>query len=202
MKMVELVEVVRENAGKSSYQMREFFQDMIDKKELEAFFVEVNKKTVEKDTEDEKVIRTKKGATLTLIRKLKEYEPTLVKDPITGIMYNLDIGSRGGMFFDDGDSQTMYHHCTLERLIEQFDPKKIGTRKGFSDFGSFDDGIQITREMVIARLRVSYDEDREYSHIKGSDYIAKTRGHLVVEGMQDKLFERVCRFVRAEKHNR
>jgi len=194
--MAELAEVVRENFGKSSYQMRQFFQQMVKDGELKAYSVEVNKRIVEKDTEDEEVVRTKKGATLTPTAELKEHQPVLVEDPATGSMYNLDIGSRGGMFYDDGDSQTIYHHCVLERIAQGFDPKKVADRTSFGDFGSFKDGISIPLEMVNARLRVSYDEDWESGG--DHDYVARRRGNLVVEGEKDVLFDKVCKFVRGE----
>ncbi len=194
--MAELSEVVRENFGKSSYQMRQFFQQMVKSRKLRAYSVEVNKRIVERDTEDEEVVRTKKGATLIPTIELREYQPVLVEDPATGFMYNLDIGSRGGMFYDDGDSQTIYHHCVLEKIAQGFNPKKVADRTSFGDFGSFKDGISIPQEMVTARLRVSYDENWESSG--DHDYVAGRSGNLVVEGEKDRLFEEVCKFVRGE----
>jgi len=191
--MAELVEVVRENFGKSSYQMRQFFQQMVKVKELNAYSVEVNKRIVEKDTEEEEVVKTKKGAILTPTTELKEYQPVFIKDSATESMYALDIGSRGGMFYNDGDSQTIYHHCVLERIAQGFDPKKVTDKKSFGDFGSFKDGISIPRDMVTARLRVSYDENWESG--EDIDYVAGRTGNLVVEGDCDKLFEKVCKFV-------
>lgn len=193
-KMAELAEIVRENVGKNSNAMRQFFQQMVKRRELKAYCVEVNKRIVEKDTEDEEVVRTRKGATLTPTEKLREYQPVIIEDPETGVMYNLDIGCRGGMFFDDGDSQTIYHHCVLERIAQRFDPRKVADRTSFGDSGSFKDGISIPREMVTARLRVSYDENWESGG--EMDYIAGTRMGLVVEGKRDDLFNRVCEFVR------
>ena len=194
--MKELTEILRENVGRTSYQMRLFFQQMVKKGELRAYHVEVNKQFVEKDTEDEEVVRTRKGATLTPTKNLREYQPVLVESPKTGVMYNLDIGSRGGMFFDDGNSQTIYHHCVLERIVQGFDSKKVADRTSFGDFGSCKDGISIPKEMVTARLSVSYNEGWESGG--KSDYIAGTKGNLVVEGEQDNLFKRVCEFVRGK----
>jgi len=192
--MIELVEIVRENIGKNSYEMRQFFQRMVKNGELKAYDVEVNKKIVEKNTDDEEIVRTKKGATLTPTQELIEYQPVLVEDPETGVMYNLDIGSRGGMFFNDGDSQTIYHHCVLEKLAQKPDSKKIATGKEFGQFGSFDEGISIPLEMITARLRISYDQDWESG--RESDYVAGTSGSLVIEGEKDKLFEKVYSFVK------
>lgn len=195
-KMAELAEIVRENIGKSSYQMRQFFQQMVKGEGLQAYTIEVNKKIVEKDTENEKVVRIKKGATLTPTTELREYQPVLIEDPETGVMYNLNIGSKGGRIYNDGNSHTIYHHCVLERIAQGFDLKKVTDKTNYGEFGSFKDGISIPGEMVTARLRVSYDEDWESGHY--SDYVAETKGNLVVEGEQDKLFENVCKFVRGE----
>ena len=194
--MAELAEVIRENFGKSSSQMRLFFQQMVKDEDLVAYSVEVNKKIVEKDTEDEEVVRIKKGATLTPIAELREHRNVFVEDSATGLMYNLDIGSSGGMLYDDGDSQTIYHHCVLERIAEWFDPKKVTERINSAGFGSFNDGISIPREMITARLSVNYDED--WNCGGDQDYVAERGGNLVVEGEQDKLFEKVCKFVRGE----
>ncbi|MEK6861321.1 MAG: hypothetical protein AABY07_05095 [Nanoarchaeota archaeon] len=164
--MTELAEIVRENVGKNSYQMRQFFQQMVKRGELKAY--------------------TRKRATLTLTEELRENQPVFIKDPETRIMYYLDIRSEGGMFYNDGNSQTMYHHCVLERLTKQLDPKKVATR--------FDGGTTVPKEMVAARLRIDYDQDCKSGG--EHDYVAETRGNLVVEGKQDKLFKKVCKFVR------
>lgn len=194
--MEGLTEIVNENIGKSSDEMRQFFQKMVKRNELKAYGVEVNSKTVERDTEDETVVRIRKGATLTPTKKLREYQHVLIEDPTTRALYNLDIGSRGGMFFDDGDSQTIYQHCVLEKLARRFDPKKVTDRMDFGDSGSFEEGISIPGKLVTARLSVSYYQDWES---RGeSDYLAGTRGTLIVEGQQDNLFKKVCGFVRGK----
>ncbi len=190
--MAELTEIIRENYGMISYQMRQFFLEMIKQRKLRAYTVAVNKRTVEKDTENEEVVRIRKGAILTPTTELREDQAVLIEDPKTGTMYNLDIGSRGGMFYNDGDSQTIYHHCILEKLAEQFDLRKVAT------FGSY--RISIPGEMVTARLRVSYDEDWESGG--ESDYVAGTRGYLVIEGEQDNFFKEVCDFIGGKNGSR
>lgn len=192
----KLVEALREHVGKSSYQMRGFFQGMVNRGELKAYLVEVDKQIVEKDTEGELIYRIIKGATLVPTSELKEYGAALVEYLEIGTIYNLDIGSHGGMFYNDGDSQTMYHHCVLERLIKSFDPKKVKTRTSFGELISLENGIRIPEEMVEARLRVNYDEDWEYGGT--SDFVDSVNASLVIEGEKDKLFEKVCDFVRGK----
>jgi hypothetical protein len=102
----------------------------------------------------------------------------------------LDIGCYGGQFCDDGDSQTMYHHCLVERLTK-FNPKKGVFRTGFP---LVCEQISIPENMVDARLRVSHNDDWESAGEQ--DIIAGTRGEMVVEGERDGLFEKVCEFVR------
>lgn len=181
-------ESVRGSVGKSSSQMKWFFQEMIKKGELIAYTVEVNKRTVE-ETEEEQVIRIRKGATLTPTKELYPYEniDTIVEDPKTRTKYLLHIGSEGGMFSEDGDSQTIHHRCVLERLAQQFDPRKVVAGLG---------GIYAPKEVVSAILSVGYGED--WGSRGESDGIRGTRGNLAVEGEQDGLFEKVCEFVRGE----
>lgn len=182
-----LSEVLKENIGRSSYEMRQFFQGKITDGELKAYSIDFNRKKIMKDNENEKIIRIRKGATLTPLEKLSEYRPALLEDPKTGTRYKLDIGTRGGMFFNDGDSQTIYHQCVLEKLVNGFDFRKVFTKNYFN-------GILIPGDMISAKLFVAYNEDWESSG--ESDYISGKSGSLVVEGEMDALFEKVCEFVR------
>jgi len=174
--MVELAEVVRENIGKSCYQMTEFFQSMIDKKELNAYLVEIDKKIIEKDTEEEQVIRIKKGATLTPTTELGIEPGVLLEDPATKTFYNLNIGV-------DGYSSFTHDFCVLEKLPSPFDSKCIPDVKERYCCGIR--RLYFPDDMLAAKLRMEWygtREQREHS--------------LVVEGEQDKLFEKVCEFVR------
>ena len=59
--MAQLEEVAKVGVGKSSFDMRCFFQKMVKRGELKAFSVEVDKQEVQSDTKNERVIKTKKG---------------------------------------------------------------------------------------------------------------------------------------------
>jgi hypothetical protein len=181
-----LTEIARESAGKTSHEMKNFFGKMVKQGNLQAYLVELDKQVVEKDTQDEQLVRTKKGVTLTPTKKLSENCQVIVEDPETGTRYFLSMGSRGGEFYDDGDSQTIYHDCTLERLSERFNPRKL-TR-------CFEGRIAIPERMVSARLRMSYSED--WKSGCDSDYIASTTGQTVIEGERDSLFTKICEFVK------
>ena len=178
-----LVETLREPIGRTVHEMVYFFNELIDKGRLKAFSVDIDKKIVEKDTDIERITRTIKGATLTEVSKVRGYYPFFLQ-VLKGRQYNLSLRSEGGPFFDGGDSQTIYHHCILERLIENFDLKVVS--KGSSLTGD----IYIPNEMIDGRLRVNYSQDYE------DDYPAGSRGDLVIEGRTDLLFEETAAFVK------
>lgn len=198
--MAELTEIVRENVGTSSHAMRLFFQHMVRSGELKAYQVEIDKKVIEKNTEDESVVRTKKGVTLTPTEELNEYQAVFVEDPKTGVMYNLNIESWGGAFYNDGDSQTIYHSCVLERITPETDLKRVAERYS-SNFGN---KIFLPEMIIAARLTVRYHQDWEsganYDYVAGTEgsLIIGTNKDLVVNGEQDQLFEKVCSFVRGK----
>lgn len=172
--MIKLTETLNESVGKSSYIMLAFFQEMVRQGELRAYVVKT----------------AGRGVELTATQQLPDHQPAIVEDAQTGVRYHLDIGSYGGQFYDDGDSQTIYHHCLLERLTN-FNPKKVASITG-SSFAC--NRLSIPEGMVDARLRVSHSDDWESAGEQ--DVIARTNGGLVVEGKHDGLFEKVCKFVR------
>lgn len=190
--MTQLSIILKESIGKKTSDMAQFFQQMIDRNELRAYLIEVDKKTVEKDTEEEEIIRIKKGATLIPTKELRENQPVFIEDSETGVKYNLNIETRGGEFFKDGDSQTMHHSCILEKLVN-FNPRKITEKVIFGSYRQRD--FSIPQEMIAARLIVNYEEDWESSG--DSDYVAEARGNIVVEGEQDILFKKVYDFVKS-----
>lgn len=186
--MSNLTKIVEESVGKDSFSMRLFFQKMIESGELKAFSVDVDKKTVEKNNEDELVTRTKKGATLTETTELTDYQPYFIEDPKTGVKYYFNVGARGGVFFNDGDGQDIYHNCLLMRVDQALDYRKI--TGGHNT-------ISIPTDKITGTLRVSFTQTGDYS---GSyDRIENTGGHLEIEGEQDSLFEKVYEFVTGRK---
>ena len=183
--MTESIETVREDVAKSSYVMMGFFRKLIENGKIRAYDIEVGKRTFE-ETEDEEIVRVKKGATLTPTTELRDNRDFLIEDPKTGTRYKLSIGSRGSMFDDDGN-QDVYHHCSLERLNDRFNPKGISRR--------MDGGILIPEDMIDSRLSVNYNEDWRAG--ASLDYLEGGCGSLSVAGRTDEFFERVCEFVRS-----
>ena len=191
--MPKLAEVVTEPIGKKTYEMVSFFQDMIRRGELRAYSIEVNKRIVEKDTSDERIVRTIKGATLTPTESVRDNATIIVQDSKTGVMYLLSMDSEGGMPYDDGDSQTIYHNCTLEKLAGEFDSKKVTTR---TEIGGLGYVINLPKDMVTARLRISYNEN--WVSAGETDVIGNRSGHLAIEGERDSLIDKIYEFVRGE----
>ena len=193
--MTKLAELVREHIGKGSDHMVRFFQRMVKDGELNAYSVQIDRTTVDKDTEDEKVIRIKKGATLTPITELGKSKHIFVEDVESEVMYNFCADSWGGHVFEDGPqtSQTKYHFCALERLAQGFDLRKIKGKP--SCIGPVGSDIDFPEGVVVSRLRINYKEDWQSG--SDSDYFTGSKGDFSVEGEMDGLFEKVCEFVRS-----
>ncbi len=171
--VTELAEIVNENVGKNSSDMRYFFQKLIEQKDINLYSLEVNKKTVLKDDEDEQVISVKKGATLIPTDKIKEYQPFILEDVITKNQYYISLSSEGGMVPLDGE-QDIYYTCVIEKLLPRIDFRKIDViRNG------------LPNELVSSKLVINYTQ---------SDYGDK--GKLTVDGELDPLFTKICDYVR------
>ncbi len=172
--MTKLTKVVREDVGRSSDEMRMFFQSMVSDRRLNAYLVQID---------NERIARRDEGAALTPTTQLPVYGDVtcVVEDPATRFLYFLTIGSRGGILFNDGDAQTMYDRCVLARIAQGFDPK-------------------VTKRIPFPSTRatpsVSVDYQVDFRSGGDCDYVAGTRGSLVVEGEQDSLVDRVRRFVK------
>jgi len=164
--MSNLAEVVNENVGKGSFEMICFFKDLVKSGKLKAYALD---------------------GRLTPVNDFNTYQPFVLEDSETGFMYALRISSEGGMFTNDGDSQTIYDRCVVQKLNSK-DKDKISDELRL---------LTVPGEMVSARLNVNRDDDWDSSG--ESDYISASRGRLVVEGENDGLFTKICEFVRAKE---
>lgn len=194
------VQRIHENVGKKNYEMRNFFEKLIAAGELEAYLAKVDAEAIEKDTGEEKVVRTKKGLSLTKIKTLDESvrgSPVLLKNTKTNTRYYLELESHGGEFYDDGNSQTTYDNCTLKRLASNFDPLKVTKKTTYGWLGPYEIGISFPEGAVDGKVHVSCEKDWKGDDYSG-DHIAATRGSLTVEGRLDDLFTKVCEFVRGK----
>jgi len=177
-----LAEIVKERIGKNCDEMRQFFQSMINNGELTAYSVEINKRIIEKDTEDEEIVRTKKGALLTPIKELSRFRPAIIEEQ--GVRYSLHIGSHGSSY-DDDNEDTRYNHFILEKLSKDINYKQM--------FISADDRICVWSEEeknIIAKLYMSYDEHWI------DEKLEKSEGYLTISGENDKFFEKVLAFIK------
>lgn len=165
--MEGLVESVREDAGKSGFDMLCFFNGLVKSGELRAY-------------------RTEKS--LVKADRLEMERPFVLEDPATGSMYAFKIGSYGGMVYNDGDSQTIYDNCIVEKLSKGI-ARNLNIRTT-----EFPNGAAVPSEWVSAKLRVSHSNDFESG---GSfDYVRSSNGSLTIEGESDGLFKKICEFVR------
>ncbi len=177
-----LAKIVEENIGKPIYEMKRFFQELVDNQKLIAYVVELNKQTIERDTKEEKIIKIKKGLSLTPTKKIDEI-CMFIENPPKNDLYSLSITSRGGMFFNDGNSQTTYDRCLLEKLKRKPNPEEVSKNC---------DILIFSNKLVIATLDVNHEEYWE------NDRIQKTSGHLVIAGEQDSLFDKFYEFLKAK----
>jgi len=190
--MANLTEIARKACGKSSYAMLQYFQGLVDNGEIKAYFAEFDKATIIKENAEEKIVKIKKGLTLTPAIKLGDDEAInyafIVQDLSTGIRYHLDIVHKFGEPYGYWNTQIIDSRCILEKLAEDFDPGKLPKKKG--------SGIAIPQDMVNARLKVDYHErvsDKETYSVDSPE------GSLVIEGEKDALIDKVCRFVKDGK---
>jgi len=178
----------RETPGLTAWDMREWLNKLIAKKQLKTFVVKIDKRIVEKDDEDERVIRIKKGATLEPVDAIKYEQGYVIEDPKTGTRYLVEIKSRGGQFFDEGTSQNTYHDLILEKIAEDFNLRKIKE-------GGLTRKLSVPKESIIARCSVHYTQE-EISPAHEGDYVESWHVSLTAEDEQDKLFEQTCGFIK------
>jgi len=180
--MVKLMETLRERRGKPIYLIVGFFNNLMKRGELVAHSIEIDRIVVERDTAEERVTRTIKGATLIPTDEIRD-NCSYILDR-SGRRYHLNTKVYGGMFYDEGNSQTVYHNCILERLASNFDLKMVSKANG-----DYHTKILIPREMIDGRLRAYYSEDSE------DDEVVSSRGSLYIDGENDELFEAVRKFI-------
>ncbi len=170
--MMNLVRIISAPVAKMSFEMVPFFQGMVEMGDLEAYTVAIDKEIVDKDAEDEKIVRTIKGATFTRTSSLKENETFLVAYAKLGTNYFLNV-KYWGLLADD----ELTYECTIEKLVRNFDAKKM---KALSSIQS---SLFLPESNVIARLSTfKYGKDKR----------------MTIEGERDAFFEEVYAFVGKE----
>jgi hypothetical protein len=151
--------------------------------------VEVNKRYIEKDTEEEQVIRIKKGVTLTPLDKI-ENDRLLLKD-IKDNFYYLVMESHGSE-----SSDTVYNTTRIDKLSEDFNPQKHITGSIWhQDCFYLDD--KILYESLKSRLVVNFDKTYDMD-----DNFTGNKGKFRLDGdPTDRLIRTVLRFVKLKGRN-
>lgn len=186
-KLAESIEERIKGYCKEKPQIIEFFQNMILKGRLQAYSVDINRRIIEKDNDDEEIIRTIKGATLTPISIVPpaHRDNFFLEDVLATTMYSVELESRTS----NSDFQPlthMYGNCNITKLVKNPDLRKLG--KYFSS-------VSIPKNMIDGNLHYSWDHDiKEGSH-------HEKRGYLTIEGNrfeEDNLFEKFYHFVKPQ----
>ncbi|MBS3174740.1 hypothetical protein J4440_02570 [Candidatus Woesearchaeota archaeon] len=162
--MVNLIELLKGNIGKDNTQMVSFFNNMIQSKEAKAYKI------------------TREG-----LNKIEEIEEHIHKSFMFEILqdknrYIVHITSYGDLVYNDGESQTVYNHCTMHKLTKQFIPKIENTE-------------MISDQDITARFKINYKENWESRD--EADYIASTKGNFLIYGEKDELFTKIHEFLKS-----
>ena len=189
-KMTDLIstteDTIKDRFYKDPYEVKFFFQRLINGKELQAYSFGINKEIIEKDTVDEKVIRIIKGVTLEPTNNIDLYSPSgsyFFEDPIIGIKYIIEMDFHSSNSHSRY-SKSEYGNCRIRRLVKNPDLRKL-------EITSFRQ-LDIPKGMIDGILNYAWtDKIREYIY-------HEKLGHLTSEGEQDKLFKKFCEFVRSK----
>lgn len=203
--MGKLVEIVKESfkgdrkiPKLTVFHISNWFQKLIDDGELKAFSVEIDKKTILKEDENEKVIKIKKGATLEPTSELEENQCYIIEDSKTKTryvleIYVLEIDRRGSGFYNHGTTQDTYHHCIVEKLTKDCDLRKIQK----NDNPLLTRKLAVPKNFIIAKLSINYSQI-EISPFHGKAYLDSWYASISVkvrkDELPDKLFKRIGRF--------
>jgi len=165
---------------KNNHEIVEFLQEMVRQEELQAYDIMIDKTITEKDTEDEKIIRIIKGATLTptTTRSGPWNEDLFLKDPATETLYYVHREPHGSHSdFEPVEYSSGFYDIT--RLVKNSDLRKIRSRCINSNIPS------IPEDMINGNLQHYWNDDI-WELWEGTRH--KMGGRLTVKGEQDNLF--------------
>ena len=165
-----------------------FINEMIKRGELKAYSPHIDQRSLEREDDEERVIKIKKGLSLTPIEKVGPYRPHIIEDLSTGNKYHLFMGGYGGEITEDGN-QTIYDNCLIEKLKDP-DFRKIRDIMGGGRLG-------IPDEMVSLRIRTSYST--KFEVLLDVDVPVSHRGSVNVEGKEesDSFFIKFYKFLQS-----
>ena len=169
---MELSELSKENVGLACLDVRILLESMMKEGRLKAYVA----------PEGKTFFNELKTAT-----RMDDYQPFLIEEVETGNKYVITMHSQGGMFFNDGDSQTIYYKTILEKLSPGFLPSKIVEMY-------YKNRFHVPEDKIVARLEVSKSDDWEGSG--EIDYIRSSRGETIVLGQKDALFDAILEYAK------
>ena len=95
----------------------------------------------------------------------------ILEDPKTGRRYSAVFNSQGGMFYDDGDSQTLYYNCTISLLKWSRPPATLEMHKA-----------------------------DDWTSGGNHDYVRDSSGKIVLKGKTDPLLEEIMAYASSDSH--
>lgn len=176
---------LRTSSCKDSWEIKKFFQGLINENLVRAYDFEIDKEIIEKDTEREKIIRTIKGASL---KPIKDIHPNngagsyFFKNVESLVLYTVGIDTKSSTS-DFEDLEYKYHNIDVIRLSDRIELKDISTRLG---------GLDISEDIITGTFY--YNGNHE---IRDHEFHKKS-GYLRIKGEQDAFFSRIKDFLLEE----
>jgi len=163
-----LTEIANKSVGKSTWQIRNFLQEMVLQGELEV----------------RRILRTRTGIKLQPSEELIDYQPAILTYQPTTADYFFNTSGHGGIFTDDSD-QDQYTNAILQRLAKKITPRIVS-----QDFQV----PYIPKKFILAELHVCYTDS--WHDASDVDICDSRTGNLRITGQSDELIEKVHEFLK------
>jgi len=169
--------------------IRDFFNEQIKKKSLEAFTISEEEKVTEERTENKRAITIEIETILNPVADVNDYRDYLLK--FGKKYYLLSIKSRQG--FLGSEPKEMCYKYKIRKLVSDFKLKKLHERRGWES----PDGIVAPKEDIVAQIIVDY-------HVAFGEFLvldtSNWRTYLKKRGksykvFKDSLFEQFSQFI-------
>jgi hypothetical protein len=172
---------------KSEREIAEFLREMVRQGELQAYGFIMNEQLIDKETEDEQIIKVIKGTNLKPIgeEQMVYWDDFFLKEPTAETLYYVTLTSDY-----DYNNRSPFGHLKITRLAKDSDLRKI--KEGYTE-------IMIPKDMIDGLL--SYDwRGVKRTNSKG-DY-NEISANLSID-KEDDFFAKVAEFVRNKRgqHN-
>lgn len=206
--MQRLVQVYAEryeqDGARNSFQLRDFFQSLMDAGSLRAYLVEMDKKTVLSNTPKEIVIKTAKGPTLTPVKRLdynegiKSMPPTILQYPSASASYGCVLSHFDTGYSSHDPTHTIYHSCVIQRLPENCDITKVRTKYSI---GGGPYVLDLPADAITDSMNIGLVETQHchpgFGLPNGGWKTDSTKVDLKITGIIDKLFAQTLVFLKS-----